>query len=81
MESTTSTGPSLEPVHVEATPLESLIAHTGAVAATTTLAEFVQTRFADEVHYVAVERDGEVIGVVSREAVGVLLGGRYGYRF
>ena len=73
--------PSAQPakLRAEATRLESLVHHREAVNAATSL-EQVQREFrARRVEFLAVVRDGAVIGLCARGQVGFIMGSRFGF--
>jgi len=59
--------------------LVNLVEHRESVAANSTIGDFVQRLGSTNVSYVAVCEDDAVIGVISRESIGVILSGRYGF--
>lgn len=66
-------------LRAEATRLESLVHHHEAVEATTTL-EQVQREFRSRrVEFLAVVREGRVIGLAARGQVGFIMGSRFGF--
>jgi len=61
------------------TDLYDLVAHKEWVPADLTLGEMVKRLIRTPATYVAVQDAGRVVGVVSRESIGLLFGGRYGF--
>jgi PAS domain-containing protein len=61
------------------TDLYSLVTHAEWVSADLTLGEMVERLKRTSVNYVAVQDGERVIGIVSRESIGLLFGGRYGF--
>jgi Amt family ammonium transporter len=64
---------------VRNTDLYSLVAHAEWVPSDLTLGELVERLNRTTVNYVAVQDLGRVVGIVSRETIGLLFGGRYGF--
>lgn len=71
----TATGP----LPVDLVPLESLVEHHGAVPADLCLEELYGRFRSSQVDFLALEREGRVIGLCSRVQLGTLLGSRYGF--
>lgn len=70
---------SVTPLRAEATSLDSLVHHAEAVEAGTPL-EIAHRAFRDRgVEFMAVLRDGRVIGLCSRGQIGFVMGSRFGF--
>src|SRR5262245_37902270 len=61
------------------TDLTSLISHREWVSADLSLGDFVKRLNQTSVSYVAVQDESRVVGVVSRETIGLLFGGPFGF--
>ena len=63
----------------EATPLRSLVHHTGAIEDQTPLEDVQRVFDEKQVDFLALVRDGRVTGLCSRLRLGILLGSRFGF--
>src|SRR6516225_9907974 len=64
---------------VTATDLKDLVTHNEWVPADLSMEDMVKQFNQTKVSYVAVQENERVVGVVSRESIGLLFGGRYGF--